>query len=122
MHGKLLPPEELAFNKALQGEHAVQEVVVRHLGTGEDMVLRSSAAPVKLRGRIVGAVAVNSDITLRMREDAELRAALEFRDRMLGVLSHDLRNPLGVILTSAELLQRQLRLEGKQGDTMRRRD
>src|SRR5690242_2727130 len=55
-----------------------------------------------------------------MREEAELRAALEFRDRMLGVLSHDLRNPLGVVLTSAELLQRQLRLDGKQGDTLRR--
>jgi signal transduction histidine kinase len=120
LEGKTVPPEELVFNKALQGQHAAQEVLVRNLGTGEDMVLRSIAAPVRLRGRIVGAVALNSDITARMREEAELRAALEFRDRMLGVLSHDLRNPLGVILTSAELLQRQLRLEGRQGDTLRR--
>jgi K+-sensing histidine kinase KdpD len=36
----------------------------------------------------------------------ELRAALDFRDRILGVLSHDLRNPLSVILTSAQTLQR----------------
>jgi signal transduction histidine kinase len=120
LSGKTVPPAELVFNRALQGEHAVQEVMVRNLGTGEDVVLRSSAAPVRLRGRIVGAVALNSDITVRMREEAELRAALEFRDRMLGVLSHDLRNPLGVILTSAELLQRQLKLEGKQGDTLQR--
>jgi signal transduction histidine kinase len=47
----------------------------------------------------------------RLRAEAEkrateLRAALEFRDRMLGVLSHDLRNPLGVILTSAHVLER----------------
>ncbi|HEY5677426.1 MAG TPA: ATP-binding protein [Myxococcales bacterium] len=120
LQGRTVAPEELVFKKALAGEHAVQEVLVRNLGTGEDIVLRSSAAPVRLNGRIVGAVAVNSDITARMREEAELRAALEFRDRMLGVLSHDLRNPLGVILTSAELLQRQLRLEGRQGDTLRR--
>jgi PAS domain S-box-containing protein len=120
LEGKVVPPEELAFNKALQGEHAVQEVLVKNVETGEELVLRSSAAPVRLRGRIVGAVAVNSDITVRMREEAELRAALEFRDRMLGVLSHDLRNPLGVILTSAELLQRQVKLEGKQGETLRR--
>ncbi|HET9752589.1 MAG TPA: ATP-binding protein, partial [Myxococcales bacterium] len=120
LEGKVVPPAELVFNKALNGERAVQEVVVKSVGSGEDVILRSSAAPVLLRGRIVGAVAVNSDVTARMREEAELRAALEFRDRMLGVLSHDLRNPLGVILTSAELLQRQLRLEGKQGDTLRR--
>ena len=35
----------------------------------------------------------------------QLRSALEYRDRMLGVLSHDLRNPLSVIATSAALLQ-----------------
>jgi signal transduction histidine kinase len=35
----------------------------------------------------------------------ELREALDYRDRMLGVLSHDLRNPLSVITTSASLLQ-----------------
>jgi signal transduction histidine kinase len=42
---------------------------------------------------------------LRQRA-AELEIALNFRDRVLGVLSHDLRNPLGVILTSAEMLLR----------------
>src|SRR5207253_1810839 len=40
------------------------------------------------------------------RRNAELANALEYRDRILGVLSHDLRNPLGVILMSAELLGR----------------
>jgi signal transduction histidine kinase len=44
----------------------------------------------------------------------ELRAALRFRDRILGVLSHDLRNMLGVILTTAELLQRRAADEQQQ--------
>src|SRR5204863_6987383 len=94
------------------GERAVQEVVVRHRGTGHDVVVRSSAAPIRLGERILGAVAVNTDITSRIEEEAELRAALEFRDRVLGVLSHDVRNPLGVILTSAGLLERQLAAAG----------
>ncbi len=100
--------DEQVYLKALQGERAVQEVLVRHRTTGNDVVLRSSAAPIRLNDRILGAVAVNTDITNRISEEAELRAALEFRDRLLGVLSHDVRNPLGVILTSAGLLERQL--------------
>jgi PAS domain S-box-containing protein len=106
--GTPMPLEEQVYVKALRGERAAREVLIRHRGTGEDVVVRSSAAPIRLGDRIVGAVAVNTDISMRMQEEAELRAALEFRDRMLGVLSHDLRNPLGVVLTSAGLLERQL--------------
>jgi signal transduction histidine kinase len=40
------------------------------------------------------------------RRNEELAAALEYRDLMLGVLSHDLHNPLGVILMSADALRR----------------
>jgi len=65
-------------------------------------------ADSRLGDRIVGAVALNTDISARIAEEAELRAAVEFRDRILAVLSHDVRNPLGVILTSAGMLERQL--------------
>ena len=44
----------------------------------------------------------------------ELEAALQFRNRILGILGHDLRNPLTVILTSAGLLQRMDALDEKQ--------
>jgi PAS domain S-box-containing protein len=108
INGTPMPLEEQVYVKALRGERTARDVLVRHRGTGEDVVVRSSAAPIRLGDRIVGAVAVNTDISMRMQEEAELRAALEFRDRMLGVLSHDLRNPLGVVLTSAGLLERQL--------------
>src|SRR5438067_2159405 len=54
------------------------------------------------------------------RRNAELAAALEYRDRLLGVLSHDLRNPLGVILLSAELLGRGESLSETQQRTVRR--
>jgi len=106
--GRPIPLDEHVYMKALRGERAAQDVVVRHRTMGTDVVVRSSAAPIRLGDRIVGAVAMNTDITARIAEEAELRAALEFRDRILGVLSHDLRNPLGVILTSAGMLERQL--------------
>jgi PAS domain S-box-containing protein len=106
--GRPMPVEEQVYVKALRGARGAQDVLVRHRATGNDVVVRSSAAPIRLGDRIVGAVAVNTDITARMAEEAELRAALEFRDRILGVLSHDVRTPLGVILTSAWLLERHL--------------
>ena len=106
--GRPMPLDEQVYMKALRGERAAQDVIVRHRTTGNDVVVRSSAAPIRLGDRIVGAVALNTDISARIAEEAELRAALEFRDRILGVLSHDLRNPLGVILTSAGMLERQL--------------
>jgi len=106
--GRPVPLDEQVYMKALRGERAAQDVIVRHRTTGNDVVVRSSAAPIRLGNRIVGAVALNTDISARIAEEAELRAALEFRDRILGVLSHDVRNPLGVILTSAGMLERQL--------------
>jgi len=54
------------------------------------------------------------------RRNAELANALEYRDRILGVLSHDLRNPLGVILMSAELLGRGGPLSARQQRSVRR--
>ena len=54
------------------------------------------------------------------RRSAELAAALEYRDRLLAVLSHDLRNPLGVIVMSADLLARGERLSEMQQRVVRR--
>jgi PAS domain S-box-containing protein len=52
--------------------------------------------------RWVGSVVV--DITERQRTEEELRRAAEFRERFLGIVSHDLRNPLNAILLSANVL------------------
>jgi PAS domain S-box-containing protein len=101
-----LPIAQQVFSRALRGERAVGEVLVRHVKSGEDRVLRSAAAPIRQGGRTLGAVAINADITERKRIEAELRAAVEFGERIRAVLGHDLRNPLGVITASASLLGR----------------
>jgi signal transduction histidine kinase len=46
---------------------------------------------------------------------AEAEAAVATREELLAIVSHDLRNPLGVIVTSASFLQR-TSLEGDQGE------
>ena len=120
LDGTPLSLDEQVFLRALKGEHAVNEVLARNRKTGREVVLRSSAAPIRLGDTIIGAVAVNTDITARMEEEADLRAALELRDRIFGVLSHDLRNPLSVILTSAEMLQRTSAPESREHSILQR--
>jgi signal transduction histidine kinase len=79
-------------------------------------VLRSGEAidkvPLQLGGRsilgtffpvfgddrsVAGLGGILIDVTENERREAELRAAIEIRERVLAVVSHDLRNPLGTI-------------------------
>jgi PAS domain S-box-containing protein len=53
--------------------------------------------------RLLGVLA---DVTERRRAEEALREADRKKDEFLGVLAHELRNPLAPILTSAQLLRR----------------
>ncbi|QRK12197.1 PAS domain-containing protein [Archangium violaceum] len=64
--------------------------------------------PVKDReGRTLMIATAVVDITERKRFEERLRQTAEFRERFLGIVSHDLRNPLSIINLSADLLLRQ---------------
>ncbi|WP_257449254.1 GAF domain-containing sensor histidine kinase [Archangium lipolyticum] len=61
--------------------------------------------PVRARdGRVFGVGGVVMDISERKRQEETLRQTAEFRERFLGIVSHDLRNPLNAILLSANSL------------------
>jgi signal transduction histidine kinase len=94
----------------------VTEVLPASLAPALREVLRSGEAvdklPIELHGRsflgtffpiygtdryITGLGGILLDITDHKRLEAELRAAIEMRERVLAVVSHDLRNPLGTI-------------------------
>ncbi|AKJ00031.1 PAS domain S-box-containing protein [Archangium gephyra] len=67
-----------------------------------------SYAPVKDgEGRPIMVAAAVVDITELKRFEERLRQTAEFRERFLGIVSHDLRNPLSIITLSATLLLRQ---------------
>src|SRR6266850_2219573 len=51
--GRPVPLDEQVYMKALRGERAAQDVIVRHRTTGNDVVVRSSAAPIRLGNRII---------------------------------------------------------------------
>lgn len=61
----LLPlrDEERPLARALKGERVTEIVLAVHAGTGEEITLRVTAAPILAKGRIIGAVGIHSDIT-----------------------------------------------------------
>ena len=88
--GELVPPEEQVFSRALRGERAVSFVRVRHRLTGERRLVRSAASPVLLDGRVIAAVAVNTDVTEQWNAQAALHDSEE-RHAFLLKLSDTLR-------------------------------
>jgi PAS domain S-box-containing protein len=69
--GRPIAAAERAPIRAMYGERVEEEMLLTHLGTGEERCVRVFAAPVILDGAIVAAVAISLDITeQRATEDA----------------------------------------------------
>lgn len=120
-----LRPEEEAFAIALGGRRHDYDVLARHLRTGEDRLIRTAAAPILLNGEVVGAVAVNVDITesRQVHELQALNATLEAQvqertARLADVnaelrayaasMSRDLAEPTRRITSFLDLIERRV--------------
>lgn len=114
--GEILTTEEQPFSRALKGEAVTQDVATRHLVTGEEVVVRCAARPIVHNDRIIGAVAINTDVTAERRAAAEreelvraLERSNEELERYAHVVSHDLQTPIRAIRAFTELLERRYR-------------
>ena len=109
--GRPLPLEETPPARALRGETVQGVVLVIHRPPQREIWLSVSAAPIRTAGgELLGAVATFTDIT-------DLHELQEQREDILRAVSHDLRNPLAVVLAQAQLLiraQEQAGLAGPQ--------
>jgi signal transduction histidine kinase len=63
---------------------------------------------------------INRDLARRKALEKELREVLAFQEQFVGILGHDLRNPLGAISMSAELLLRSGALPEQQSVSAKR--
>ena len=100
--GRAAPGDQLPPARALRGEvvHGEELRLEPRAGRGAHAWLSVSAAPIRdERGAIRGVVTTFGDIS-RLRELQERQSDL------LRAISHDLRTPLTVILTQAQMLQR----------------
>src|SRR5467141_2066570 len=95
---------------------------VRRVGKDGTMLdLALSIAPLRdPAGAVSGAIAILVDITDRKRGEEDEARTARFREHLLGIVSHDLRNPLTAIVTSAQLLLRYGELPELQARVMAR--
>ncbi|BDP42632.1 hypothetical protein DAETH_26010 [Deinococcus aetherius] len=120
-----LAPEEEAFAIALGGQPHTYDVLVRHLRTGEDRLIRSSAAPIRVDGEVVAAVAINRDLT-DSRQMQELRALNARLEERVHERTRELENSNAELvarnraLTAFEELSRDLSLVTDPGALIRR--
>jgi PAS domain S-box-containing protein len=73
--------EEDPLSRALTGLTFARELLVHHVRGGLDMLVRTSAIPVRVDGRVVAAVVATTDV-------GTPRKVQELRDRYLGLVEH----------------------------------
>ncbi|MDP9151397.1 MAG: ATP-binding protein [Myxococcota bacterium] len=64
-----------------------------------------SRLPLRDRAGIVGVIGIYRDVTREKHAEAKIQEAVRRRDQFLAMLSHELRNPLGAIVTATRLLK-----------------
>jgi signal transduction histidine kinase len=111
-HEATLPEDEARPLTALkrrvldEGESISEEMDFTFRGE-ERRHFRETMEPLRNQsGRIVGVIGAATDITELHSAQNQLTAELAFRERMMGILGHDLRSPLGTIVMAADLLLR----------------
>ena len=112
--GERIRPEDEVFARALRGEAGSVELISRNLQTGQDIIVRSAAHPIMLGGQVIGAVAVNTDITERKNAEQELRASraqlqvlarrlMEAQETERRALARELHDETAQIVTALSL-------------------
>lgn len=92
-----------ALDPAGNGEYRAEYRVVYPEGS-ERWVAAHGRAFFDARGRAVRMLGVVIDVTDRKRAEGRLAEELKFRERFMGILGHDLRNPLTSITLSTAIL------------------
>ncbi len=112
-NGRLLTYDEYAGVRALRGE-SVRQVIECRRADGSWCAVLDTGAPVRdADGRVVAGVAMVLDIQAQREAERErerlldeTQRAVAARDRVLAVVSHDLRSPLTAITLGAHQIAR----------------
>jgi PAS domain S-box-containing protein len=107
LDGRAMSLEETPLYRALKGERVAGARWRVRRPDGSERILSGTATPLHHANlSLAGAVVITRDETERVRMEESLRASAEERERIMGVLGHDLRSPLTAIGMAASMLLR----------------
>ena len=107
--------EENAFALALNNGTSYRAVYrIKSLTGDTRTVLATGSGRADQNGALVSFVGVIQDISELSRQRAEAEDRAIFAEQMVGIVSHDLRNPLSAVKMGAELLGKQAQDERQQ--------
>jgi signal transduction histidine kinase len=111
---EFLASERDATNKNLRGERAHSDTLIVDQREANEQMVRATVRAQEL--------ALEADIAKARAEksELELRSVGEFREMFVGILGHDLRNPLNSIVLAAALLVRRGRLDDDDAESVAR--
>jgi PAS domain S-box-containing protein len=114
MSGGEFPAELKTLKKALAGEWSTETA------RSSDRWIRSVAAPILLNGKILGGVAVNTDVTQTRLQDEALRRSekLAAVGQLASSIAHEINNPLESITNLLYLIRQSESMEDVQYYTM----
>lgn len=101
------PANQAAAGSAPAGEAkaSAEQKLIADLREANERLLLATLQAQELADVAEAAQARAEAMTEKLREsERELHATAEFRERLLGIIGHDLRNPLGAIEMCAQLL------------------
>jgi PAS domain S-box-containing protein len=106
--GELITADQWALARALtKGETSIGELIRIQCFDGTFKTIINSALPLHdEQGKFAGAIVVNEDVTGLKEIEEALRRAVRAHEEVLGIVAHDLRNPLNTILLQLQLLAR----------------
>lgn len=112
-NGVEIPPDQLVLQRAARGGEFRNYEEELRFDDGRVTHLYGNVIPLRdPDGKPRGAVGAFVDVTRLKQAEEALRQADRRKDEFLALLSHELRNPLTPILTSARLLERSVDSDG----------
>jgi signal transduction histidine kinase len=106
--GKRLMDQMRGVASAMDGDEA--RVLTSRIASAQSSYRRSTVvlvvAGIALLGLAAILFAIDRDIQQRRSLEQSLRGAVRAREQMLAIVSHDLRNPLSVVMMAAKLIER----------------
>ncbi|RKH66917.1 PAS domain S-box protein, partial [Corallococcus interemptor] len=107
---ELFPPDETKVNlrhdrDVLKAGHPLTYEDEQKDPHGDTRVWLSTKGPLRdPEGNVFGLFGISRDITQRRWAEEEVRRHSEFQEHLMGIISHDIRSPLGAIMNWSRVL------------------